>query len=46
VATYFILEVTVETDASSADYRVEEVGLDGTVIEDNKPDHRICWLSI
>jgi hypothetical protein len=35
-ATYFIHEVTAETGAESTDYKVGEVELDGTVIENNE----------
>jgi hypothetical protein len=35
-ATYFIHEVTAETSAESTDYKVGEVELDGTVIENNE----------
>jgi hypothetical protein len=35
-ATYFIHEVTAETSAKSTDYKVGEVELDGTVIENNE----------
>jgi hypothetical protein len=35
-ATYFIHKVKAETSAKSTDYKVEEVELDGTVIENNE----------